>query len=54
MEKDITIMRDGLKLAAKVSIPESKEYDIAILAYGFVGMMDSKVNDLLPVLAEKL
>lgn len=54
MEKDITIMRDGLKLAEKVSIPESKEYDIAILAYGFVGMMDPKVNDLLPVLAEKL
>ncbi|MDF4029977.1 alpha/beta hydrolase [Lactobacillus delbrueckii] len=54
MEKDITIMHDGLKLAAKVSIPESKEYDIAILAYGFVGMMDPKVNDLLPVLAEKL
>lgn len=39
MKKDVTIMRDGLKLAAKVSIPESKEYDIAILAYGFVGIL---------------
>lgn len=27
---------------------------MAILAYGFVGMMDPKVNDLLPVLAQKL
>lgn len=53
-EKDITIMRDGLKLAAKVSFPETEEYDLAILAYGFVGMMDPKVNDLLPVIAEKL
>ncbi|GHV98379.1 alpha/beta hydrolase [Lactobacillus nasalidis] len=53
-EKDVTIMRDGLKLAAKVSIPDSEEYDLAILAYGFVGMMDPKVNDLLPVIAEKL
>lgn len=53
-EKDVTITRDGLQLAAKVSIPNSKKYDLAILAYGFVGMMDPKVNDLLPVLAEKL
>lgn len=53
-EKDITIMRDGLKLAAKVSIPDTPKYDVAILAYGFVGMMDPKVNDLLPVIAEKL
>lgn len=53
-EKDITIKRDGLKLAAKISIPNSETYDVAILAYGFVGMMDPKVNDLLPVLAQKL
>ena len=26
-EKDVTITRDGLQLAAKVSIPNSKEYD---------------------------
>lgn len=53
-EKDITIKRDGLNLAAKISVPETDKYDVAILAYGFVGMMDPKVNDLLPVLAEKL
>ena len=53
-EQDIIIKRDGLKLAAKVALPEAKKYDIAILAYGFVGMMDPKVNDLLPVLANKL
>lgn len=53
-EKDITITRDGLKLAAKVSIPDKTNYDVAILAYGFVGMMDPKVNDLLPVIAQKL
>lgn len=53
-EKDLTIMRDGPKLAAKVSIPNTKKYNTAILAYGFVGMMDPKVNDLLPVLAKKL
>ncbi|MFV4916361.1 hypothetical protein VSS59_06580 [Lactobacillus delbrueckii subsp. allosunkii] len=51
MEKDITIMRDGLKLAAKVSIPESKEYDIVILAYGFVGMMDPYLLRNLPKLS---
>lgn len=53
-EKDITIKRDGLNLAAKISVPDTDKYDVAILAYGFVGMMDPKVNDLLPVLAEKL
>lgn len=53
-EKDIIIMRDGLKLAAKVSIPNTEKYDVVILAYGFVGMMDPKVNDPLPVLTEKL
>mgnify|MGYP004474166261 CR=1 FL=1 len=54
MEKDIIIKRDGLNLAAKVSFPDQDQYDVAILAYGFVGMMDPKVNDLLPVLAQKL
>lgn len=54
VEKDITITRDGLRLAAKVSIPNTEKYDVVVLAYGFVGMMDPKVNDLLPVLAEKL
>lgn len=53
-EQDITIKRDGLNLATKISIPRTKRYDVAILAYGFVGMMDPKVNDLLPVLAKKL
>ncbi|CCI84552.1 hydrolase, alpha beta domain protein [Lactobacillus pasteurii DSM 23907 = CRBIP 24.76] len=52
-EKDIIIMRDGLKLAAKVSIPNTEKYDVVILAYGFIGMMDPKVNDLLPVLLQK-
>ncbi|MBP2056874.1 pimeloyl-ACP methyl ester carboxylesterase [Lactobacillus colini] len=53
-EKNITIKRDGLNLAAKISLPNSDNYDVAILAYGFVGMMDPKVNDLLPVIAQKL
>ena len=53
-EKDFTIMRDGLKLAAKISVPDKEKYDVAILAYGFVGEMDPKINDLLPVIAEKL
>lgn len=53
-EKDITIKRDGLNLAAKIFVPNTDKYDVAILAYGFVGMMDPKVNDLLPVMAKKL
>ena len=52
MEKDVTIKRDGLKLALKVSIPDTDKYDVAVLAYGFVGMMDPRINNLLPVLAE--
>ena len=54
IEKDICIKRDGLNLAAKVAVPNTNNYDVAILAYGFVGMMDPKVNDLLPTLAQKL
>lgn len=53
-EKDIIITRAGLKLTAKISVPDKEKYDVVVLAYGFVGMMDPKVNDLLPVLAEKL
>lgn len=54
MEKNITIKRDGLNLAAKISVPDNDKFNLAILAYGFVGSMDPAVNDLLPVLAEKL
>lgn len=53
-EKNITIKRDGINLAAKVALPKKNYYDVAILAYGFVGAMDPKINDLLPVLAKKL
>lgn len=54
MEKEFTIKRDGLDLAAKISIPDKENFDLAILAYGFAAVMDNCSNDLLPVLAEKL
>lgn len=59
MEKDKIIKRDGLKLAAKVSVPNSKKFNLVIFAYGFMGMMapkvpDPSINNLLPVTAKKL
>ncbi len=53
-EKDIKISRDGLNLAAKVSLPKNSTFDLAILAYGFVGEMNPRVNNLLPEIADKL
>lgn len=53
-EQRVKIKRDGLNLAMIVNIPETPTYDVAVLAYGFMGRMDPSVNDLLPNLATRL
>ena len=54
-EKDITITRAGLKLAAKVSVPDTDKYDLVIFMYGFGGpKMPKNANTLIPDLAKTL